>query len=106
MKYPTGFESDNTWGQGVIFQGHGWSEEYCLQMMSEWDRAMIPEEDEVMIVQEWLFKYRPRVMWCQNYDGFPCDNVGTWHPHWSEMVIDPTDSPENKFTVVYVVEKS
>jgi len=67
---------------GRIHQGHGHDYHSLLADMEE-SNPTHPVKD--ILVEEVHLDYKPRVMYCSNYDGFGCDYDGEWHSHWFEV---------------------
>lgn len=94
MKYPNDIVNED-YGLHRIHKGHGLDRDMLLVDLEEHgDRRRAGDE---LVVREVYLRYVPRVKWCQNLDGWGCDDEGQWHSHWVEI----KPHPDHAFTVVH-----
>lgn len=93
QRYPQDYVDDEGWAR--IHRGHD------LSRHKLWVDIGRPEEGQLK-VEELHLREQRSVKWCERH-GDACDLNGEWHTHWHG--VQPTDSPECKFTVARWVSR-
>lgn len=96
--YPTLIHTYDGWG--VIARGHNLTPEQHLEVIRDYDAAMLPAKGHTIQAAEVHFGYSPRVKWCGDRYGSSCDQEGDWHGHWYDLRAN--DDQSTKFTVLHV----
>jgi hypothetical protein len=93
MEYPTDIVNDYGWGR--IHRGHNLTLDMLQRDMVE--HHGYPAEGQSMRIEEVHMRYVPRVKWCERLDGWPCDDEGEWHSHWTAV----RPGQDTAFTLVH-----
>ncbi|MET4614140.1 hypothetical protein ABIC28_005153 [Rhodococcus sp. PvR044] len=78
--YPADYLDFATEQFGRIHQGHSLNPE-VLAVDLRAARGEAPTKE--LLVEELHMQYHPRLKWCGQLFGFPCDEEGDWHSHWA-----------------------
>ena len=81
-KYPTNYLDFSTESWGRIHRGHNLNRA-DLEADLQTSGNSIPTGH--MQVEEVHLRYHPRLKWCGEMFGFPCDDEGDWHAHWEPV---------------------
>ncbi|MDH6284048.1 hypothetical protein [Prescottella agglutinans] len=77
--YPDNYIDLATENWGRIHRGHNLNRA-DLEADLRASRVSTPTGD--MKVEEVHLRHHPRLKWCGQMFGFPCDDGGNWHAHW------------------------
>lgn len=80
--YPADYLDFSTESWGRIHRGHNLN---LADLEADLRGSRVGDPGGRMVVEEVHLRYRPRLKWCGQMFGFPCDDEGDWHAHWEAV---------------------